>query len=447
MLTNGTGSKMLRFNAVNALMTSEAVKLDSAVKGIKAHATLRTFTNSGTGFESDDTLRVAVDGSPDGISWTELGSIIPTLSGTDATTPNPAGIDQLLVKAGPGTFGEPLPKSRLGWAAKGYGTGPATDSLTVPTFTVPDATPVQLEFTHRYSFELDTDGVRWDGGDVQISINEGAFAAIPGTAFTAHGYDGIVTGNHALINLEAFNGDSPGYSTGDMITSVLTIPGLSPGDKVQVQFVGAWDEFTANPAPNWEINDIKVKSGATTLYSENFSTGDGGLIPTPGWVFDNGSTNTGPVYYNFNRFAIPVAAGVQFVRMRLFEPRNVVLSTSEFFLIDNLKLEVGLDPLADQDGDGVSNGLEDVAGTNPADTLSAFKVASQIAPVAGNPGTWRGTFDFPAADFRVWKLQASDDLNTWTDVDTRYGDPAIPTLSLFGDSTTPKKYWRISIGY
>ncbi|HEX2748623.1 MAG TPA: hypothetical protein VHM91_11535, partial [Verrucomicrobiales bacterium] len=143
---NGTGSKMLRFNGVNALMTTEAVKLDPAVKAIKAGVTVRTYTNSASGFEPDDSLRISVEGSADGNVWTDMGSVLPNLTGTDATTPNPSGIDQLLVKLGTGVIGEPDPVSRRGWGAKGYPTGASpeqfSDTLTVPAFTVPDAQPV-----------------------------------------------------------------------------------------------------------------------------------------------------------------------------------------------------------------------------------------------------------------------------------------------------------------
>ncbi|HWB07244.1 MAG TPA: hypothetical protein VG796_29740 [Verrucomicrobiales bacterium] len=447
MLTNGMGSQMVQFTAPNALLTTEAVRVDPAVKGIKASATVRAYTASTTGFEPDDIFRVVVEGSPNGIAWTELGSVMPALAGNDATTPNPAGIDQIIVKLGPGAPGTPAPKSRLGWATAGFATGPMNASLTVPSFTVPDNQPVQLEFTHRYSFEFDTDGVRWDGGVVQIAVDGGGFTPVPNTAFSAHGYDGVLTGNHAYINLEGFNGDSPGYSTGGMITSVLIIPGLAAGSTCQIQFAGGWDEFSTGTVPNWEINDIKVKSGDSVLYSENFANGDGGLVPDQGWVFDNGTTSQGPAYRQFTRSAIPLGAGDQFVRLKLYQPRSGAATTSEFFLVDHLKLEVGLDPLADADGDGVSNGLEDIAGTNPADAQSAFKIVSEVVPGPAGPGSWRGTLTFPAADFRIWRLQSSADLQTWTDADTRYGDPAFPSLSLFSDANTPKNYWRVSIGY
>jgi hypothetical protein len=302
-----------------------------------------------------------------------------------------------------------------------------------------------MEFTHRYSFE--SDSVRWDGGAVAVAVNGGAFVPIPGSSFTQHSYDGVIGGNNVLINMEGFNGDSPGYSTGGMVTSILTIPGLSPGDSCQVQFLGAWDEFVGASSPNWEINSVKLTSGATVLYSNNFAAGDGGLIASPGWVFDDGTTNPGPAYYTFTRSALPVTPGDQFVRMRLYQPSNPAPSASEFILIDHVKFEVGLDPLADTDGDGVSNGLEDIAGTSLTDPLSAFKVSTVVGPSPGIPGSQRATFSFPAPDFRTYRFQSSENLQAWANVDVRYGDPAVPSLTLFNDAAGSTKYWRLAIDY
>ena len=139
--------------------------------------------------------------------------------------------------------------------------------------------------------------------------------------------------SETLKDLEAFNGDSAGYSEGKMIKSVLTIPGLNPGDTCKVQFLGAWDEFSAGSNPNWEINAVKITSGAATLFDETFTAGNGALTGTIGWVFDDGTANPGPSYYSFSRSALPVPAGHQFDRMKVSQPANWALSTSEFILI------------------------------------------------------------------------------------------------------------------
>ncbi len=43
-----------------------------------------------------------------------------------------------------------------------------------------------------------------------------------------------------------------------------------------------------------------------------------------------------------------------------------------------------LDPTADADGDGISNASEDLAGTNPLDATSAFRVQSVVRNSASN---------------------------------------------------------------
>ena len=56
---------------------------------------------------------------------------------------------------------------------------------------------VVLQLDHRYSFEFD--GTRWDGGQVRISVNGGAFAPVPSSAFSANGYTGQIQGNNVLF--------------------------------------------------------------------------------------------------------------------------------------------------------------------------------------------------------------------------------------------------------
>ncbi len=439
-LANINGSKMLSFANALAAMTTEAVPVDPAVPGIAASVTMRAYTTSTTGFEVDDTLRISVESSPDGLAWTDIGSVVPLLSGPDPARGN---IDQFLIKTGPGVAGPPALRSRLGWAAAGMPT-PATDTLDVPAFNVPDAEPLEVSVSHRYSFEYD--GTRWDGGAIQVAINGGGFTQVPGTSITQGGYDGIITGTGVLDGLEGFNGDSPGYSDGAMITTIFTVAGLNPGDSVQIRFVGAWDELTVSTFPNWEINGVTVKSGATTLYEETFATGNGAFTGSTGWAFDDGTLRTGPSYYTFSRSALPLPAGHQFVRMKLAQT-GVALSTSEYILIDHVKLEVGLPPLADADADGISNALEDLAGTNPADPLSAFRIAQSTITSPDDPTFQRTTFAFTGPELRTYRFQCSENLTAWTDLDTRYGDPATPDITFSNDASSPAKFWRLSISY
>lgn len=109
------------------------------------------------------------------------------------------------------------------WATDGQdacGPNPKISTLTSPSFNVAASGSVTLSFDHRYSFEPDV--TRWDGGQVRISVNGGAFAAVPDANFSANGYDGIITGSGALNGQEAFNGNSPGYATPTYITSEAT---------------------------------------------------------------------------------------------------------------------------------------------------------------------------------------------------------------------------------
>lgn len=58
--------------------------------------------------------------------------------------------------------------------------------LSSPPIVLTTAGGVTLSFDHRYSFESGN----WDGGQVLISVNGGAFTLVPGAAFTQNGYNG-----------------------------------------------------------------------------------------------------------------------------------------------------------------------------------------------------------------------------------------------------------------
>ncbi len=254
------GSKMLGFVNVNAQMTTEAVRLDPAVKGIKAGVTLRSFTTSATGFEAEDSFRVSVEGSADGTTWMDLGSVLPTVRGAEAVPVAPYLTDYILTKFGPG---------------------------------------------------------------------------IPNTP-----------------------------------------SGIQP-------------------------------------------------------------------YISLSRDFIGIPAGVQFARVRAYQPNNVAFSGSENIRIDKVNLEVGGDATADTDGDGISNGTESTQGSNPANMLSVYRPVGTWSPGIA-PGSILLTYgNYSAGDNHTYRMQASDDLSVWTDVTFRYHTGADAPQVNSSESTGSRRYHRL----
>jgi len=147
------------------------------------------------------------------------------------------------------------------WSTAGQGPelgrAPST-SLTSPPFIVGRSGPRQLAFVHRYSFEFD--GTRWDGGQVRVSVNGGAFVAV--TSFSMNGYGGnTVAANSAsaLAGQPAFTAQSAGYATPAFITSIADLGPFNAGDILRIQFLAAYDTNTRNGNPAWEIDSVAVE--------------------------------------------------------------------------------------------------------------------------------------------------------------------------------------------
>jgi hypothetical protein len=136
---------------------------------------------------------------------------------------------------------------------------PNTSLLTSPAINVTQAGAVRLIFAHRHSFEADF----WDGGQVRVSINGGAFTAVPGSAFTQNGYNGTLrAGSQSeLHGQSAFVENSANLALGP-ITSICDLGSFQAGDRIRVQFIAASDANTRGPfQPNWEIDSLQITLG------------------------------------------------------------------------------------------------------------------------------------------------------------------------------------------
>lgn len=133
--------------------------------------------------------------------------------------------------------------------------GPYNSQLSSPEYTVPVAQAVTLNFNHRYSFEAD----RWDGGQVRLSINGGGWTNLPAENFTANGYPpGLIQGNGIIKDQRAFHDDSPGYAAGSYISTTVLLGSFNAGDKIKIQFAGAWDDCSKGSYPSWVIKDLRL---------------------------------------------------------------------------------------------------------------------------------------------------------------------------------------------
>lgn len=153
------------------------------------------------------------------------------------------------------------------WRANGQATGFGSDNssfLVSPPFTLTKSGFVSLSFAHRHSFEAD-----YDGGAVDVSLNDGAWVRVSTVSFSQNPYNGTL-GNvdHMLRNGPAFVGNSAGHPA--FITSVCKLVAGEAGDTVKFRFISATDNNTVGDLTpvGWEIDGLSLtegESGGATL--------------------------------------------------------------------------------------------------------------------------------------------------------------------------------------
>jgi len=140
---------------------------------------------------------------------------------------------------------------------------PFNSKLTSPAYTVPQTDEVTLSVTHQYQLE----GDYYDGGQVWASVNGGAFTPVSPDKFSANGYaSGNIIGTGILNGQRAFNGNSEGFPT-SFITSSVILGDFNQNDTVAVQFVGAWDECWGPGQPSWVVQGLQLIYGKAAKVS------------------------------------------------------------------------------------------------------------------------------------------------------------------------------------
>ena len=120
----------------------------------------------------------------------------------------------------------------------------------------------RMSFAHYVATEFG-----YDGGNVQLSIDGGAFAAIPAASYVENEPDELTSeaeGNtNPLAGQPGFTGTNPGHAFGSWGTSVvdLAAAGVAPGDTVQVRFAIGRDGCGGGvEGAGWYVDDVQMVS-------------------------------------------------------------------------------------------------------------------------------------------------------------------------------------------
>jgi hypothetical protein len=118
----------------------------------------------------------------------------------------------------------------------------------------------RLGFTHYVASELG-----WDGGNVKLSVNGGAYAVVPAGAFFFNPYNATLNsaaaGNtNPLAGQPAFTGTDGGKVVGSWGTSYvdLSMLGVKPGDTIRLRFDFGMDGCTG--IDGWYVDDVTVSA-------------------------------------------------------------------------------------------------------------------------------------------------------------------------------------------
>jgi cysteine-rich repeat protein len=143
-------------------------------------------------------------------------------------------------------------------------------ALDSPSITIPGDTDVpRISFHHWFETELE-----YDGGNIKISVNGGAFNIVPASAFEfgehngtlAPAFDdiGLEDNTNPLAGEEAFTGTLDGNPSGIWTEARINLLGIAaPGDTIKLRFDFGIDG--CDGAVGWYVDDVEVYGCAAEL--------------------------------------------------------------------------------------------------------------------------------------------------------------------------------------
>ncbi|MEZ4657243.1 MAG: M4 family metallopeptidase [Caldilineaceae bacterium] len=130
--------------------------------------------------------------------------------------------------------------------------------LESPPVTLPfGADTPRLAFDHWFATEPD-----WDGGNLKISVNGGAWQLAPASAFTHNGYNTVLisaaaNNTNPLAAEAAFSSFNPNSFSGSWGQSQVDLSGLATaGDTVQLRFELGVDQCSG--VTGWYVDDVQI---------------------------------------------------------------------------------------------------------------------------------------------------------------------------------------------
>lgn len=131
------------------------------------------------------------------------------------------------------------------------------DSIVSKDFTVPTGVSARVSFDHYVATEAS-----YDGGNVKMSLNGGAFAIVPATAYLFNPYNATMatsaTNTSPLAGQPGFTGTDGGKTIGSwgQSTILLSKLGLKAGDTFKIRFDFGRDGCGGNDG--WYVDDLTL---------------------------------------------------------------------------------------------------------------------------------------------------------------------------------------------